>query len=274
MCNAYNRSADCPCGFGGDTGGWGGRRNYITAYRHQSVEEVLERPVSAGWAKDKGTTVASYVNPNAHCPVCGKLVYFYRSPYDGRVYFDELGWPWPKHGCTDNRREPLRATRGSARSSAPRPVPQWKVEGWSPVLSAKVYAGGNRGRLTGDIGDKYYELTLPFGEKMDAESPVLVRQQATHPLIFDVTFLDSDVFGNVQEQKTVAFDRRIAALGEGVLKGAARGHRSACAILGSFLLWHLDDPMAARPYLQHAAEADLIDALFDLAIIELFAAPN
>jgi len=46
----------------------------------------------------------SYVNPNAHCPVCNEQVYFYQSPHGGRVYFDDLGWPWPKHGCTDNPR--------------------------------------------------------------------------------------------------------------------------------------------------------------------------
>ena len=46
----------------------------------------------------------SYVNPNAHCPVCRKQVYFYQSPHGGRVFFDDLGWPWPKHGCTDNPR--------------------------------------------------------------------------------------------------------------------------------------------------------------------------
>lgn len=50
------------------------------------------------------TTVVSYVNPNAHCPVCKKLVYYYQSPNGGRVFFDNLGWPWPKHGCTDNPR--------------------------------------------------------------------------------------------------------------------------------------------------------------------------
>jgi hypothetical protein len=50
------------------------------------------------------STTASYVNPNAHCPVCGERVFFYQSPHGGRVFFDNLGWPWPKHGCTDNPR--------------------------------------------------------------------------------------------------------------------------------------------------------------------------
>lgn len=44
----------------------------------------------------------SYVNPNAFCPVCGDQVFFYQSRYGGRVFFDNLGWPWPKHRCTDN----------------------------------------------------------------------------------------------------------------------------------------------------------------------------
>lgn len=49
-------------------------------------------------------TIASYVNPNAYCPVCGEQVYFYQSPFGGRVFFDDLGWPWPKHQCTDSAR--------------------------------------------------------------------------------------------------------------------------------------------------------------------------
>src|SRR5688572_22851308 len=43
----------------------------------------------------------SFVNPNASCPVCGERVFFYQSILGGRVFFDELGPPWPKHPCTD-----------------------------------------------------------------------------------------------------------------------------------------------------------------------------
>jgi hypothetical protein len=66
MCNAYNHPFDC--GFGGDTGGGGGRGGWR---RHLNYVEVLERPISAGWVRDSRGTVESYVNPNAHCPVCG-----------------------------------------------------------------------------------------------------------------------------------------------------------------------------------------------------------
>lgn len=44
---------------------------------------------------------ARYINPNAECPVCGASVFFYQNEFGSRVYFDELGPPWPKHPCTD-----------------------------------------------------------------------------------------------------------------------------------------------------------------------------
>jgi hypothetical protein len=73
-------------------GGYGGGRGY-SSFRSTSDGEVFEFPF---------ITYPSYVNPNARCPVCGASVYFYQSPYGGRVFFDELGPPWPKHPCTDN----------------------------------------------------------------------------------------------------------------------------------------------------------------------------
>lgn len=62
---------------------------------------------------------SAFVNPNARCPVCGELVYYYQNKFGSRVFFDELGPPWPKHPCTDNT--PLRS---KARSAHPvvRPV--------------------------------------------------------------------------------------------------------------------------------------------------------
>lgn len=49
---------------------------------------------------------ASFTVPNAICPVCGAQVFFYQNDFGSRVYFDDLGPPWPKHPCTDN--EPVR----------------------------------------------------------------------------------------------------------------------------------------------------------------------
>lgn len=46
--------------------------------------------------------LASFTIPNATCPVCGARVFFYQNEYGSRVFFDDLGPPWPKHPCTDS----------------------------------------------------------------------------------------------------------------------------------------------------------------------------
>jgi hypothetical protein len=48
---------------------------------------------------NRGAT-ARFVDPT-NCPVCEKPVFFYQNHSGSRVYFDELGPPWPKHPCTD-----------------------------------------------------------------------------------------------------------------------------------------------------------------------------
>jgi hypothetical protein len=48
--------------------------------------------------------------------VCGEKVFYYQSRYGGRVFFDDLGWPWPKHPCTVNSNRSLKSppvVRGS-----------------------------------------------------------------------------------------------------------------------------------------------------------------
>lgn len=112
-------------------------------------------------------TFPSYVNPNARCPVCGADVYFYQSPYGGRVFFDELGPPWPKHPCTDNPRvrQAFSTSEGRARILNPqreaigtipdtdlassegshialrvpqRQPPVWFADGWMPFVVSEV----------------------------------------------------------------------------------------------------------------------------------------
>lgn len=71
-----------------------------TSYSHSngtSLYWTLLRDARAA----RGYT-STFVNPNANCPVCGAEVFFYQNQHGSRVYFDELGPPWPKHPCTDN----------------------------------------------------------------------------------------------------------------------------------------------------------------------------
>ena len=52
-------------------------------------------------ARALGSESARYLIPNATCPVCGAEVFFFQNEHGSRVFFDELGTPWPKHPCTD-----------------------------------------------------------------------------------------------------------------------------------------------------------------------------
>ncbi|WP_158238654.1 hypothetical protein [Roseateles chitinivorans] len=75
----------------------------------------------------------SFTIPNARCPVCFASVFFYRSPEGGRVFFDELGPPWPKHPCTDQ--SSLSFLSGGKRPRSPKV----KAEpGWTPLYWASV----------------------------------------------------------------------------------------------------------------------------------------
>jgi hypothetical protein len=48
------------------------------------------------------SSASRYLTPNAKCPVCGKLVFYYQNDHGSKVFFDDLGPPWPKHPCTDD----------------------------------------------------------------------------------------------------------------------------------------------------------------------------
>ena len=78
----------------------------------------------------------TYTYPTS-CPVCGESVFFYRSPDDGRVFFDRLVPPWPKHPCTDN------SLHFSFSDVTPKPPSaemeaQWRSDGWAPFFCTKV----------------------------------------------------------------------------------------------------------------------------------------
>lgn len=86
-CNGNNHSPDCSCGWGG--------------VFHENQE----------FRTDWGL-LDSYTIPNAKCPCCKNPVYFYRSSEGGSVYFDSMGWPWPKHACTSQGQPPLKSPEG------------------------------------------------------------------------------------------------------------------------------------------------------------------
>lgn len=121
MCNAWNHPVQCTCGWGG--------------VGHQGKRTVGDNAPNP-WLKYWGfTRESSYTNPNASCPVCGASVYFYQSPNGGRVFFDELGPPWPKHPCTNNPKIPVPAPKfiTDTKTTISREY-TWQKDGWIPFI--------------------------------------------------------------------------------------------------------------------------------------------
>lgn len=123
MCNAWNHSSDCTCGWGGV--GHLGRRS-DGAHANRARWPVGIPPVNG--------SVKSVTMPNAACPVCGEPVFYYYNEYGSSVFFDELGPPWPKHPCTDRviSAQPV-AVSGNTTATYSR-VPGWSRNGWFPAI--------------------------------------------------------------------------------------------------------------------------------------------
>lgn len=81
-------------------------------------------------------TYESFTRPT-NCPVCGAEVFFVVCPNGGRVFFNELGWPWPKHECTDSSRRPT--TPSTSRQAPTTGRYRWQLQGWTPVRIEKVF---------------------------------------------------------------------------------------------------------------------------------------
>lgn len=93
----HNHHPDCPCGW------------CVYGDRDHGVHKGITFGEAKLLLKNHGVTsrTSCFVIPNARCPVCQASVYYYANDLGSRVFFDHLGPPWPKHGCTDNPRIPM-----------------------------------------------------------------------------------------------------------------------------------------------------------------------
>lgn len=193
-CNAWNHPPSCDCGWGGDTGGGGGGGGFA----------IQDRPLPLGsgrWGRYEVARLDSYTIPNARCPMCGAKVFFYRSEYDGRVYFDPpLGPPWPKHPCMDNPSRTSRGRTGNRSSSASaKPTPSggslrnvqeedldtgpndadvldaMRRSGWHPLLSLKVRRVGRWQILEGFDPIEKHRCQIFTEGHFDECAPTFVR---------------------------------------------------------------------------------------------------
>lgn len=142
MCNAWNHPPACACGWGGE--GHLGRSPGRSERSASAVTRVNPQALALS-----GRPFGTSDGPNAFCPVCGAAVYFYQSPAGGRVFFDDLGHPWPKHACTDQPHVAVKL-REVERGVEPLGIQQPSLgegegEDWIPIqIAAPVFEGEHR----------------------------------------------------------------------------------------------------------------------------------
>ena len=176
-CNAWNHPPNCTCGWGGVFYGLGVR----TERYYWQVSD-------------------SYTNPNATCPTCRARVFYYESPFGGKVYFDHMGPPWPKHPCMDVHQERMRMELRNVQTHSTRKLqlPKIQIEdGWMPVYCSDVKSSTE---LSGCVvlslfeteNRKFLFIDYPR-EKIDVRSPILIRRvkHAAHYEISTLSLRDS-----------------------------------------------------------------------------------
>lgn len=141
-----------------------------------------------------------YLQGNARCPICSASVYFFTLENNGRVYFDEIGPPWPKHPCTDRHDSPETCSsaegESTSRDAQARP---WEA-GWILLKQISVQAAElGTLRLTARIAGEgliTFVRDDAFGE---VESPATFLQASfiqTRPSItgqFELVLLTPDL---------------------------------------------------------------------------------
>ncbi|AFY31881.1 C2HC-type zinc finger protein [Calothrix sp. PCC 7507] len=90
MCNAWNHSPLCNCGWGGVDYGTQGYGNLLSL----SLENVINCSRNSNILKDEEAKTFP-----VSCPWCGTIVFYHTNGFGDSVYFDSLGYPWQIHEC-------------------------------------------------------------------------------------------------------------------------------------------------------------------------------
>jgi len=172
-CNGFNHPPNCNCPWG---------PGYGRAYRDEAEVPPSRQRHFGAQPSTKAERLVGITIPNAKCQYCQSPVFFYRSPYDGKVFFDSLGPPWPKHQCISSS---VIATR-----TADRPVStDWESNGWIALLDVVLFEHNKRKntfRLTGNILG--YPTTLYYSSTFLFEiEQARVRRRTDQQ--FDISFL-------------------------------------------------------------------------------------
>lgn len=135
---------------------------HITGNCANHIDFVTERARTEYKSLQK--LIKSSTTPNVACPVCGKPVFYYQNEHNSRVFFDQLGPPWPKHACTDRSANHPHISRESRK----RPVQD-------ELLFYKAYVKSRKTRRD-EYGAKYFVWNIVLQETEDFTGPMLTMR--------------------------------------------------------------------------------------------------
>jgi hypothetical protein len=124
--------------------------------------------------------------------------------------------------------------------------------------------------LTGDVRDKFTELSLLERAYFDRDGPIWTKARDGAPGFFDVAVLRSDPEHTIP-QELVAFETRLLPLGVAMLARVINDDANALVEAGRLMLYQAEDLASATTYLVRA-HARGADVAIDLAVAALFAA--
>jgi len=221
MCNSANHSPRCTCGFGGQ-GHLGRRTEGAGVYKNKS--QITSLPHHS---------YDTFVNPNAHCPVCGIPVFFYQSESGSRVFFDELGPPWSKHTCTDNqqlktpnklikRNSPLKQDASTSEIT----LFHWQQIGWEPFLSQEMHTVHNSFlAITGIYKSKITTVYLQINLVFSKNTPIQLKTIDNHSFEMSTFIIEN---GNhvIEEMYTVYISLQAAHISSIRKKESIRNNKN------------------------------------------------
>ena len=190
----HNHHPWCTCGW--CTGGWGKgitsshkNRLYIPLYKwdYSYIHRIY--------------SYKSFLNPNARCPVCYERVFFYQSPYGGKVFFDELGPPWKKHPCTTKDKAPIKPYDIDVHSTK---TPSWQRYEWIPYVCKTFSSKDNFCELTCD--NEVITCYLPKDSSKIKEGSLIYLRKINAYYMEASLLLDENISKNIilsKKQMTV-----------------------------------------------------------------------
>jgi len=152
----------------------------------------VEKDIKDNFSKIE--TYESFTIPNIRCKCCGDEIYFYQSPYGGKVFFNELGHPWEKHCCEPKccakEKETISYDRLGIRSVTSN-KPSWEKNGWTPAIFIKKESYDSyltKIIVKSMINDREYSFFVQTTLSLDIEESFAINFRILDKNFYEISF--------------------------------------------------------------------------------------